>query len=69
LRYGAEDERRFTARSSTLVDMPTFLVTDGFSVFRFFRSPLSRAGEDDLSLENNRHRLNLDGRSSECPGT
>ena len=43
--------------------------SDGFSVFRFFRSPLSRAGEDDLSLENNRHRLNLDGRSSECPGT
>lgn len=35
----------------------------GFSVFP------SRAGEDDLSLKNNRHRLNLDGRSPECPGT
>ena len=32
LRYGAEDERRFSARSSTLVDARLFLVT----VFRFF---------------------------------
>ena len=34
---------------------------------RFFRAP--RAGEDDSSLKDNRHRLNLDGRSLECPGT
>ena len=68
VRFFALRRRRRASVFRSLVDArrrSTFLVT----VFRFFRSPLSRAGEDDLSLENNRHRLNLDGRSSECPGT